>query len=65
MIMDVKFVLRLPKKSHLQVKRGAKQSNTSMNKEIANILDGYYNGTPIEDRLAQLETTVRNKLKKK
>ena len=35
---QVKFVLRLPPSLHKKIKRRAKQNNTSMNKEITNIL---------------------------
>lgn len=35
---QVKFVLRLPPTLHRKIKRRAKNNNTSMNKEITNIL---------------------------
>lgn len=35
---QVKFVLRLPPTLHRKIKRRAKSNNTSMNKEITNIL---------------------------
>jgi len=35
---QVKFVLRLPEKTHKKLKRRASANNTSMNKEITNIL---------------------------
>lgn len=36
---QVKFVLRLPPTLHRKIKRRAKANNTSMNKEITNILN--------------------------
>jgi predicted HicB family RNase H-like nuclease len=36
---QVKFVLRLPEKTHKKLKRRASANNTSMNKEITNILN--------------------------
>ena len=36
---QVKFVLRLPPSLHKKIKRRAKSNNTSMNKEITNILN--------------------------
>ena len=36
---QVKFVLRLPPALHKKIKRRAKGNNTSMNKEITNILN--------------------------
>ncbi len=35
----VKFVLRIPPKLHRRIKRDAKANNTSMNKEIVNLLE--------------------------
>lgn len=35
---QVKFVLRLPETMHRKIKKRAKTNNTSMNKEIVNIL---------------------------
>lgn len=43
---QVKFVLRLPEKTHKKLKRRASANNTSMNKEITNILnDTFSNAT--------------------
>ncbi|MDH5737622.1 MAG: Arc family DNA-binding protein [Gammaproteobacteria bacterium] len=36
---EVKFVLRLPESMHRKIKKRAKQNNTSMNKEIVNVLN--------------------------
>ena len=62
---DVKFVLRLPPRSHKKVKKSAKDNNTSMNKEISNIIDTHYAKTSIETRLDAIEKAIANKLKKK
>ena len=40
---QVKFVLRLPPSLHKKIKRRAKTNNTSMNKEITNILNDSFN----------------------
>ncbi|MBL6688897.1 MAG: Arc family DNA-binding protein [Pseudomonadales bacterium] len=41
---QVKFVLRLPPSLHKKIKRSAKANNTSMNKEITNILNDSFTG---------------------
>ena len=40
---QVKFVPRLPPSLHKKIKRRAKTNNTSMNKEITNILNDSFN----------------------
>ena len=56
---QVKFVLRLPPTLHKKIKRSAKANNTSMNKEITNILnDSFSTGsveTTLNDLIARLE----------
>lgn len=39
MASEVKFVLRMPPQLHAKLKRRAKRSNTSMNKDMINILN--------------------------
>ena len=51
---QVKFVLRLPPTLHKKIKRRAKSNNTSMNKEITNILKDAFNSSSTEDLLAEL-----------
>ena len=62
---EVKFVLRLKEKSHGKIKREAKKNNTSMNKEIQNIIDLHFNRTPLEKRLASIEELIDKKLTRK
>ncbi len=47
---QVKFVLRLPPALHRKIKRRAKANNTSMNKEIVNVLSDAQ-GAPSGDKL--------------
>lgn len=42
---QVKFVLRLPPGLHKKIKRRARTNNTSMNKEITNILNDSFSAT--------------------
>ena len=51
---QVKFVLRLPPTLHKKIKRRAKSNNTSMNKEITNILKDAFNSSSAEDLLSDL-----------
>lgn len=62
---EVKFVLRLPPAVHKKVKRAAKANNTSMNKEITNLIVDQYSKTSIETRLDQIDETINKKLKAK
>lgn len=56
---QVKFVLRMPPALHRKIKRRAKANNTSMNKEITNILnDSLANKSTeklLEDLIKRLE----------
>lgn len=51
---QVKFVLRLPPTIHLKVKRSAESNNTSMNKEIMNILSESFAASSVEGVLNDL-----------
>lgn len=51
---QVKFVLRLPPALHKKIKRRAKSNNTSMNKEITNILSDCFNHGTTDKMLAEL-----------
>jgi predicted HicB family RNase H-like nuclease len=51
---QVKFVLRLPPSLHKKIKRRAKTNNTSMNKEITNVLSDAMSGTGVEKALEDL-----------
>lgn len=56
---QVKFVLRLQPSLHKKIKRKAKTNNTSMNKEITNILVGSFSsntpGKVLNDLVRRLE----------
>ena len=58
---QVKFVLRLPPTLHRKIKRRAKTNNTSMNKEITNILNGSITGSSMEDTLNELVVRLEKK----
>ena len=58
---QVKFVLRLPASIHKKVKRSAKGNNTSMNKEITNIVRDSYKAPPIQVQLDRIEALLRKK----
>lgn len=58
---QVKFVLRLPPTLHKKIKRKAKTNNTSMNKEITNILNGSMSGSSIEKTLEDLVGRLEKK----
>ena len=51
---QVKFVLRLPPSLHKKIRRRAKSNNTSMNKEITNILNDTLSGSSVEGTLTDL-----------
>ena len=51
---QVKFVLRLPPSLHKKIKRSAKSNNTSMNKEITNILTESFSKSSMEKTLTDL-----------
>ncbi len=59
---QVKFVLRLPPSLHRKIKKSAKSNNTSMNKEITNILTESFARSGVE---ATLNDLVRRLEKKK
>lgn len=58
---QVKFVLRLPESMHRKIKRRAKQNNTSMNKEITNILSETLGRTTTDKLLADLIKRLEKK----
>lgn len=61
----VKFVLRLPPRSHKKVKRSAKTNNTSMNREICNIIDGHYTKPELTVQLDRIESMLKKSLARK
>ncbi len=58
---QVKFVLRLPPSLHKKIKRRAKQNNTSMNKEITNILNDSFGSASTAQMLADLVQRLEKK----
>jgi len=58
---QVKFVLRLPPSLHKKIKRGAKSNNTSMNKEITNILTESFAKSSTDKTLAELVRRLEKK----
>jgi plasmid stability protein len=58
---QVKFVLRLPPALHKKIKRRAKANNTSMNKEITNILNDAVSGSSVEVTLNNLVARLEKK----
>ena len=58
---QVKFVLRLPPALHRKIKRRAKTNNTSMNKEITNILADSFSAGSTGDLLSELITRLERK----
>lgn len=60
-VNQVKFVLRLPPGLHKKIKRRAKTNNTSMNKEITNILNDSFN----EKTAAKVLNDLVRRLEKK
>lgn len=60
-VEQVKFVLRLPSGLHKKIKRRAKANNTSMNKEITNILNESFNGSSIDKKITDLITRLEKK----
>jgi hypothetical protein len=58
---QAKFVLRLPSSLHRKIKRSAKSNNTSMNKEITNILNESFAGSSIEVTLNDLIKRLEKK----
>ena len=62
---DVKFVLRLKPAAHKKIKRSARANNTSMNKEIGNIIDANYSKPKLEVKLDRIEAMLTKALRKK
>jgi len=60
-VEQVKFVLRLPPSLHKKIKRSAKQNNTSMNKEITNILNDSFANSTVESTLNDLVARLEKK----
>ena len=58
---QAKFVLRLPSSLYRKIKRSAKSNNTSMNKEITNILNESFSGSSIEVALNDLIKRLEKK----
>ncbi len=58
---QVKFVLRLPPSLHKKIKRRAKSNNTSMNKEITNILNDSFASMTLEATLNDLIKRLEKK----
>ena len=60
-VEQAKFVLRLPPVLHRKIKRRAKSNNTSMNKEITNILNDAITEASVEDTLNSLIARLEKK----
>ncbi|MFT5210555.1 MAG: hypothetical protein ACI9CE_002281 [Flavobacterium sp.] len=60
-VEQVKFVLRLPPSLHRKIKRAAKSNNTSMNKEITNILNESFGKSTMEKTLSDLIQRLEKK----
>jgi hypothetical protein len=58
---QVKFVLRLPPALHKKLKRRAKLNNTSMNREITNILNDSMSSTTTDKMLNDLVKRLEKK----
>ena len=58
---QVKFVLRLPPALHKKIKRRARANNTSMNKEITNILSDALTGGSVQETLNDLVKRLEKK----
>jgi hypothetical protein len=58
---QVKFVLRLPPALHKKIKKSAKSNNTSMNKEITNILTESFSGNTTDKKLSDLIARLEKK----
>jgi len=58
---QVKFVLRLPPSLHKKIKRSAKSNNTTMNKEITNILTESFSKSSMEKTLTDLVQRLEKK----
>jgi plasmid stability protein len=60
-VEQVKFVLRLPEKTHKKLKRRAIGNNTSMNKEITNILNDTFSNATTNKKLSELIERLEKK----
>lgn len=60
-VEQVKFVLRLPPALHKKIKKSAKTNNTSMNKEITNILNDSFSRSTTDKTLADLIARLEKK----
>ena len=58
---QVKFVLRSPPALHKKIKKSAKGNNTSMNKEITNILNESFSRSSTDKTLADLIARLEKK----
>ena len=58
---EVKSVLRLPTSLDKKIKRRAKTHNTSMNREITNILSGSMSSASMEQTLNDLVVRLEQK----
>ncbi|MFT4720655.1 MAG: hypothetical protein ACI9SB_001827 [Candidatus Azotimanducaceae bacterium] len=58
---QVKFVLRLTPGMHKKIKRSAKSNNTSMNKEITNIVSEAFSKSSTDKMLGQLISMLEKK----
>ncbi|MFL2528617.1 MAG: Arc family DNA-binding protein [Candidatus Azotimanducaceae bacterium] len=60
-VEHAKFVLRLSPNLHKKIKRRAKVNNTSMNKEITNILSDSFSNTTTDKKLTDLIARLEKK----
>jgi hypothetical protein len=58
---QVKFVLRLTPGMHKKIKRSAKSNNTSMNKEITNIIAETFSKTSTDKKLGEIISILERK----
>jgi len=58
---QVKFVLRLTPGMHKKIKRSAKSNNTSMNKEITNIVSEAFSKSSTDKMLGELISMLEKK----
>ena len=58
---QVKFVLRLSPTLHKKIKRSARTNNTSMNKEITNILNDSFSSSTTDKKLTDLIKRLEKK----
>ncbi|MFT4632688.1 MAG: hypothetical protein ACI8PP_002277 [Candidatus Pseudothioglobus sp.] len=60
-VEQVKFVLRLTPGMHKKIKRSAKSNNTSMNKEITNIISEDFSKSSTDKMLVNLISMLEKK----